>query len=233
MLRNTVEEAITAFRKGEMVLLYDFDDREGETDFCILSHFVTSDDILTMRKDGGGLICTAVSSEIADSLGLPYISDALGDKCLAVEKVGDSSYDPDNKSAFSYWINHRGTKTGITDIERELTINKLAHIAEEFLGQDATKEFAEQFKTPGHCATLRAHKDLLYKRQGQTEMSIALAIMAGELPVVTICEMLNDETGKALKKDDAMDYAKRHGLVFIKGKQVVKAFKVFKEFTKI
>ena len=229
-MKNTIEQAIEALKNGEFILLYDFDDREGETDFAIMSRSVTPNDILTMRKDGGGLICTAVSSEIADSLGLPYISDALGEGCLAAERVGDSTYDPDNKSAFSYWINHRSTKTGITDIERAKTTNELYKIGKQFsktLPHFGEKEFAEEFKTPGHCATLRAHKFLLDKRQGQTELSIALAVMANETPVVTICEMLDDNTGKALNKEDAMKYAEKYDLVFLEGKQVVEAFKSF------
>ncbi|MCC7468862.1 MAG: 3,4-dihydroxy-2-butanone-4-phosphate synthase, partial [Burkholderiaceae bacterium] len=29
-----MEEALTALRQGKFILLYDFDDREGETDFA-------------------------------------------------------------------------------------------------------------------------------------------------------------------------------------------------------
>lgn len=38
------------------------------------------------------------------------------------------------------------------------------------------------------------------------------------------CEMLDDETGKALKKQDAIAYEKKHGLVFVEGKEVVEYF---------
>ena len=51
-----IDEAITALRDGRFILLYDFDDREGETDFAIRSDAVTPRHILQMRKDGGGLI---------------------------------------------------------------------------------------------------------------------------------------------------------------------------------
>ncbi len=56
-----IDAAIQALaRGGEFVLLYDFDDRERETDFAIRSDAVTPAHIRQMRKDGGGLICTAV-----------------------------------------------------------------------------------------------------------------------------------------------------------------------------
>ncbi|NMC88819.1 MAG: 3,4-dihydroxy-2-butanone-4-phosphate synthase, partial [Methanomicrobiales archaeon] len=54
-----------------------------------------------------------------------------------------------------------------------------------------------------------------------TELSVALAVLAGITPVVTICEMLDDETGFALSKDDAVSYAEEHGLVFVGGQDVL------------
>ena len=56
-------------------------DREGETDFAIRSDAVTPKDIVRMRKDGGGLICTAVHPIAAQRLGLPFASDALQGNC--------------------------------------------------------------------------------------------------------------------------------------------------------
>ncbi|HSV42341.1 MAG TPA: 3,4-dihydroxy-2-butanone-4-phosphate synthase, partial [Methanomassiliicoccales archaeon] len=44
-MRKTVEEAIQDVRKGRMVLIYDFDDREKETDMVIASEFVTPESI--------------------------------------------------------------------------------------------------------------------------------------------------------------------------------------------
>ena len=54
-----IDAAIEALTKGEFILLYDFDNRERETDFAIRSDAVTPAHIRQMRKDGGGLICTA------------------------------------------------------------------------------------------------------------------------------------------------------------------------------
>ena len=52
-------------------------------------------------------------------------------------------------------------------------------------------------------ALLRAADGLLDVRKGQTELSIAMADMAKITPAVTICEMLDDESGYALTKADA------------------------------
>ncbi|MBT8508893.1 3,4-dihydroxy-2-butanone 4-phosphate synthase [Methanomicrobiaceae archaeon CYW5] len=213
-----IDEALAAFERGEFILLYDFDDREGETDFAIRSDAVTPKDILRMRKDGGGLICTAIHPQAAKNFGLPFASEILRPTHLA-EKEGDIPYDRKNHSSFSLWVNHRDTFTGITDRDRALTVTRIAEQVKKTLN-GGSDDFHAEFRTPGHMAILRAADDLLDQRQGQTELSVALAEMAGVTPAVTICEMLDDATGKALSKEDARAYAEAHGLVFIEGSDV-------------
>ena len=224
---NMIDKALAAFQRGEFILLYDFDDREGETDFAIRSDAVTPKDILRMRKDGGGLICTAIHPQAAKNFGLPFASEILRPTNLA-EKEGEIPYDRKNHSSFSLWVNHRDTFTGITDIDRALTAGRIADQVHATLG-GAPHTFHEEFRTPGHMALLRAAGNLLDQRRGQTELSVALALMAGVTPAVTICEMLDDETGYALSKDDARRYAKRHGLVFLEGEEVCEMWDAFRE----
>ena len=51
---------------------------------------------------------------------------------------------------------------------------------------------------------------LLTSEEGQTELSVAMAIIAGITPAVTVCEMLDDHSGLALSKNDAQAYARNH-----------------------
>jgi len=214
-----IDAAIKALAKGEFVLLYDFDNRERETDFAIRSDAVTPAHIRQMRKDGGGLICTAVHPDAAKRLGLPFAHDILR-ACSLVEKDGEVPYDRKNHSSFSLWVNHRETYTGITDRDRALTVTAIADEVRKSLNGGG-HDFAAHFRTPGHMALLRAADRLLDERRGQTELSIALAGMAGITPAVTICEMLDDESGLALSKEDAANYAREHGLVFVEGQEVL------------
>ena len=211
-----------ALRDGRFFLIYDFDDREGETDLAIRSDAVVPRDILRMRKDGGGLICTAVHPAAAHRLGLPFASDVFATTCLG-EEIGDIPYDRKNHSSFSLWVNHKNTFTGITDRDRTLTITEIGRVVGEVMA-GKTVDFSAQFRTPGHCPLLRAADDLLHQRRGQTELSIALAAMAGVTPAVTICELLDDATGKAMTHGDAKRYAKKHGFAFVGGNDVLEAW---------
>jgi 3,4-dihydroxy 2-butanone 4-phosphate synthase len=215
-----IDDALVALREGKFILLYDFDDREKETDFAIRSDAVTPRHIVQMRRDGGGLICTAIHPVAAQRLSLPFASDILR-AMVAAEREGDIPYDRKNHSSFSIWVNHRGTFTGITDRDRALTITAIADQVKKSLNGGGLSNFHEIFRTPGHCALLRAADHLLDQRRGQTELSVALAEMAGITPAVTVCEMLDDKSGLALSKVDAQHYAKKHGLVFIEGNEVL------------
>ena len=222
-----INKAIQALKRGEFILLYDFDEREGETDLAIRSDAVTPRHIMQMRKDAGGLICTAVHPEAAQRLGLPFASDLLNGTSFG-EKTGDIPYDRKNRSSFSLWVNHRNTYTGITDNDRALTINAVAGQVKLALNGGG-HDFGGEFRSPGHVPLLRAADTLLDQRRGQTELSIALAEMAGITPTITICEMLDDESGKALSKENAIAYAKAHNLVFIEGNEVLGHWDAHKE----
>ncbi len=220
-----VEKAIDVLRNGKMILLYDADDREGETDMVIPAQYATPGDIARMRRDGGGLICVAIHGDAAQKLGLPFMSDILrsvsqnGHSSLLslVEKKGDIPYD--SRSSFSVWVNHRDTFTGITDNDRTFTINKVGETVENVI-QGKKIDFGREFRSPGHVALLRAASGLLEERRGQTELSIQLAIMAGIAPSMVICEMLDGSTGKALSKEDARKYGIRHHMPFVEGKDL-------------
>jgi 3,4-dihydroxy 2-butanone 4-phosphate synthase len=226
-----IHEAIKALQNGQPILLYDFDDRETETDIVIPADNTTPKEVFRLRRDAGGLICTAIDPDVCEKLGIPYIVDVLryagnsGNGFKAIEsiyeRVGDIPYDA--KSSFSLWVNHRKTFTGITDNDRSLTIIKLAEITKNVMNGERVN-FGAEFRSPGHMPLLRAAPNLLKDRRGQTELSIVLARAAGITPAMVMCEMLDGETGKALTKEDAKRYAKKHGLVFIEGKEVMDYF---------
>lgn len=222
----SLEKVLEAVRHGKMILLFDADDREGETDLVMPSLSVTPKDIARMRIDGGGLICVSIHGKVADKLGLPFISDILKSVsldghqslCTLVEKKGDIPYD--SHSSFSLWVNHRKTFTGITDNDRALTINKIGETVQRVLDGEKL-DFGKEFRSPGHVALLRAASGLLNERRGQTELSIELALMAGICPSMVVCEMLDEVTGKALSKEDAKKYSISHNIPFVEGKNIL------------
>lgn len=225
------EEALKRFRKGDFVLIYDFDDREGETDFAIPAIHVKPKDVAKMRIEGGGLICVAIHPVAAKRLGLPFMHDILkvaSEKIPSLKKISEYDIKYDSRSSFSIWVNHRDTFTGITDRDRALTIRKIGEAVDKVM-LNGKFDFGKEFRSPGHVALLRAAEKLVYERVGQTELSIALAEMAGIVPAVAICEMLDEKTGRALSKEKAIKYAEENDIPFVDGKTIVEKYKEFKE----
>jgi 3,4-dihydroxy 2-butanone 4-phosphate synthase len=230
-----IEEAVKALRQGKVICLYDYDNRERETDLVFAAEFSTPDLVWQLRRDAGGLMCVAIDPIACDKLGIPYITDVLkyagscGNGFGAIEsiyeKVGDIPYD--TKSSFSLWVNHRKVYTGITDIDRSLTIKELANITDSSFNGNKVP-FGSQFRSPGHVPLLRCAPGLLKDRRGQTELSIVLARAAKVTPAMVMCEMLDGQTGKALTKQDARNYAENNGLAFVEGTEVEALFKTMK-----
>lgn len=199
---------------GKPLILYDGSEREGEADLVLHASMATPEMVRLMRRDGGGLVCIATNSAVAETSGLPFISDLLeksGFKGLSISRTpyGD-------RPAFSLSINHRETFTGITDEDRALTANKFAEFAAK--GAKITREeFEQNFYSPGHVHLLIGRG--LNVRRGHTELSLEIARLASMPPAMLLCEMLGK--GKALEKNRAAEYAKINGLQFIEGKDLL------------
>jgi len=227
---NKIEQAISELKKGRFILIFDDDSREGETDLVMASEFVNPKSIKIMRKDGGGLIFLMISKEVANKLKLPFLADLYSDingKYPILKELVPNDIPYDTKSSFSLYINHRETFTGITDIDRSLTMTRFAKLikkTQKMNDMQAIKIFGKEFRSPGHIPICIASKNLLNERKGHTELVISITKMANLTPAGSGCEMMGDN-GKALSKNKAIEYAKKHNLVFLEGKDIIEAWK--------
>lgn len=229
MWLSKVSEAVTALRNGSFVLIHDDKDRENEVDMVVSAESISPKHISIMRKDAGGLICTAVSKDISIKLGLPYMYDVLkifgmSNRSISVMNKNTSPYG--DKPSFSITINHINTFTGITDYDRALTISSLSKIGNDLdkgikQNEIILEEFQNNFRTPGHVPILIASKGLLNDRMGHTEMSIFLTKIANIVNMTTICEMLDPVNYKALSYEDACRYAQANNIVMLDSKDLL------------
>ena len=229
----SVEKALEDIRKGKIVLVYDFDDRERETDMAVASELITHETIRTMRKDAGGLLCTTTPYAVAKKIGLPFMSDVFYDDCeryplLKAMAPTDIPYD-NTKSSFGITINHRKTYTGITDNDRALTIREYAKtIFQDAPVEKIRKDLSDNFRAPGHVHLLNTAEEPLKNRKGHTELVNALMVMAGVRPSGSICEMMGDD-GNSQTKEMTKRYAEEHGLTFVTGDEIIEAWNRFNQ----
>src|SRR5688500_7762553 len=68
-----IQDAIEAFRAGEMLIVCDDEDREDEGDLTLAAEKVTPSAINFMAKYGRGLICMPMTGERLDELEIPLM----------------------------------------------------------------------------------------------------------------------------------------------------------------
>ncbi len=187
---STIEEAIEDIRQGRMVVVCDDENRENEGDLTMAAQFVTPEAINFMRKEGGGLICLALTPQRCDELGL----DLMAAK-------NESRFE----TAFTVSIEARsGVSTGISAADRARTIQVAID----------PKSSPRDLVQPGHVFPLKARAGGVLERVGQTEAGVDLARLAGLNPSSVICEIMNED-GTMARVPDLEPYCGRHGLKMI------------------
>ncbi|HEY8140510.1 MAG TPA: 3,4-dihydroxy-2-butanone-4-phosphate synthase [Nitrososphaera sp.] len=213
----SLNDAITALKSGDLVMVYDGKGRENEVDLVIAAEHTRPEHLASMRTDAGGLICLAISNEVASKLGLAYMHEMIasfGKVNPLFLKLTEGTAGYGDKPSFSISINHRSTYTGITDSDRALTISRMAHVCKN-IDAGGVDEFANSFRAPGHVPILIASKRLLQDRMGHTELCIYLAKLADLTPAIVMCEMMDSISHRALTFEAAMEYAGRHGIPLV------------------
>lgn len=221
-----------AFQRGEFVIVYDADGREEESDLFLAAEICRPEHLMRMRKDGGGLIFLMVRPDVRDALGLPFMQEVfpkMGREHPVFSALISDDIPYDTRSSFSITINHRKTFTGVTDIDRAMTVREFGKLALEtptLTSAQALSKFGEHFRTPGHIPICISSDRPLETRFGHTELSCALSTMAGLSGVTVGCEMMGDD-GRALSKKEAMEYARSNGIPFLEGRQITEAWRAW------
>ncbi len=187
---DSVEDVLEAFRRGEMVVVTDDENRENEGDLIMAAEKVTAEAINFMTKFGRGLICVALDSNRVKALGLSP---------MATKKDADAQ-----GTAFLESVDARETSTGISANDRALTVQKLI--------DDASTE--NDFVSPGHMFPLRAVDGGVLHRAGHTEAAVDLARLAGLKPAGVICEILNED-GSMARLPDLREFTRKHGIKIV------------------
>ena len=186
MPNQRVEQAIEDIKHGKMVVMIDDEDRENEGDLVYAATFSTPDHVNFMASEAKGLICVAISKDIADRLDLQPM----------VQKN-----DSQHETAFTVSVDAKEATTGISAYERDMTIRLLANPISS----------PEDFVRPGHIFPLIAKEGGVLVRTGHTEGSVDLCRLAGLTPATVICEIMRED-GQMARRDDLEIFAQKHGL---------------------
>ena len=170
---DPIEDAIEAFRRGEMVIVVDDEDRENEGDLIVAAEKITPEQVNFMLKNARGVLCAPLTISRCKELGLDRQvennTSVLGTPfTITVDKL-------------------EGCSTGVSIHDRCATIRALAD----------PNSRPETFGRPGHINPLYAQDLGVLRRSGHTEASIDLARLAGLQPAAALMEIMSDDGSMA------------------------------------
>ena len=190
-MHSTIEEAVVALTGGGMVVVVDDEDRENEGDLIVAAEHATPEAMAFFVRHTSGLICEAVTTELADRLDLP----------LMVAHNTEAQ-----RTAFTVTVDYRhGTTTGISAADRSRTARALVNPATQ----------PGDLSRPGHLHVLRARDGGVLKRAGHTEAAVDLARLAGLAPAGVLCEIVTDDGMEMARRVDLEAFAARHDLPLV------------------
>jgi len=191
---SSVQAAVDAIARGEVVIVIDDEDRENEGDFICAAEKATPEKV-NFIVSGRGEFCLSV----------------LPDVCRRLEVY--PLVEPNNsplRTAFMTPLDHVTARTGITAEERSLTVRAVAD----------PNSAASDFVRPGHVHLLLAKEGGVLRRAGHTEAAVDLARMAGLGPAGVLCEILA-ENGDRASRAELLEMAEKHNLEIISIEQLI------------
>lgn len=180
---STIEDALAALQAGQIIMVLDDENRENEGDLICAAEFATTENINFMATHAKGLICQPMSQEVASRLNL--------------SPMVDDNTDP-HTTAFTASIDHKETNTGVSAVERGLTMREAANPASQ----------PSDFNRPGHVFPLVAKENGVLERNGHTEATVDLMKLAGLNPV-GVCVEIMREDGTMMRQAELLEQAEK------------------------
>lgn len=188
---DSIESAIADIRAGKLVIVVDDEDRENEGDFITAARNATPEVVNFMATHGRGLICTPLTEQRCEELGLNLM-------------VQDNTALHETPFTVSIDLRGHGTSTGISASDRSQTILSLI--------DPATRP--SDLGRPGHIFPLKARDGGVLRRTGHTEATVDLARLAGLEPAGVLVEIMNED-GTMARLPQLREVAKRFDLKLI------------------
>lgn len=182
---DSIAEVLADFRRGNMVILVDDEERENEGDLVVAAERVTPEHINFMAAHGRGLICLTLSEARCAQLDLPLMVSRNTARIATNFTVSIEAA--------------AGVTTGISARDRAVTVRAAVR-------PDARPE---HLVTPGHIFPIKAQPGGVLTRAGHTEAGSDLARLCGFEPASVICEILNPD-GSMARLPDLIAFGRAH-----------------------
>lgn len=188
---STIDEAISDFGDGKIIIVVDDEDRENEGDFICAAEKITPEKVNFMLHHGRGVLCVPLTVDRCNELQMEMM-------------VGSNTSHLGTPFTVSVDYLLDGCTTGVSSSDRAKTIRALAD----------PNTVPEDLGRPGHIFPLRAQNKGVLRRAGHTEAAVDLARLAGLQPAGALIEIMNED-GSMSRMDDLIKIAAKHDLKIV------------------
>lgn len=195
---SSIEDAVRAFARGEMVLIMDAEDREDECDLVFAAEHCTAERMAFAIRYSTGIICVAMDRERLKHFGLHPATEV--------------NTDPNGTAFYVSTDFIPGTSTGVSAADRAMTARSLCD----------TRHPAEAFSKPGHLFPLCARPGGVLERPGHTESTYDMCRLSGCQLVGCLAELMHDD-GTMYRREDSLEFARLHGIPIVTVQQLIEA----------
>jgi 3,4-dihydroxy-2-butanone 4-phosphate synthase len=186
----TVEEALSAFRRNEFILVMDSDDREDECDLVIAAEHITAEQMAFCIRQTTGIICVVADKARLEGFGL-HPATAKNTDVNETNFYVSTDFIP-------------GTSTGVSAADRACTAREFCNMSHS----------AEAFSKPGHIFPLCSKPGGVLERPGHTESCYDLCRLSGLKHVGVIGELMHED-GTMYRRSDSLEFSEKHNIPII------------------
>lgn len=195
---SPLDQALEALRAGRLVIVVDAQERENEGDLVCAAESVSPEMVNFMLRQGAGMLCAPVASDVADRLRLRPM----------VEQDSNTSL---HQTPLQVNVDHRDSGTGISAAARAQTLRALAD----------PQSVASDFVQPGHVSPLLAREGGVLRRAGHTESVIDLLKLAGLRPVGCLIEILSQRGFGMAGADELREMSDQHQIPIVSIAEII------------
>lgn len=185
----SLEHAIKELQNRNPVIIFD-NEGEKEGDLVFPSEIITEENIKFMMNHCKGVICQTLKEERIKELEIPIFKK--------------KSNNLTGQTNFVYPVDHKQSLTGISCKDRFMIIRDLIDPSFD----------KENLVIPGHQNLLKISTNGILERQGHTEASSELVVLAGYYPSATICELVDDE-GIPRDLESCKEFSDKHNIPIV------------------
>jgi len=186
----SIADAVAAFGRGESLVVVDSSDRKDESDLVFPADSATTKQMAFAIRHSTGIVYVATEKDRLDHFGLHPATQTNTER-FAVNSYVSTTFVP-------------GSSTGLSAADRAATARALCNRSNS----------ADSFSKPGHMFPVVADSGGVLTRPGHTEATFDLCRLSGRASVGCLTELTNED-GSMLRRDAAVEFGRKHGILVI------------------